>query len=190
MQVDWNFRKDHSRTRNQVYVTIDGTDFRILEPRPFSRSWFSHKFKGPGVRYEIGVSIATGWIVWVNGPYRCGTWPDEKIAQDGLHHILEDGERYIADGGYKSRLALVPDDTTTQQECNYIQIYRTRHETINHWFKKFKVIGDRFNGEVEKHGIFTHAVVNIVQLGIMVEEINPFDVSNYFDEPVTWPSSW
>ena len=85
-------------------MTIDGTDFRILEPRPFSKSWFSHKFKGPGVRYEIGVSIATGWIVWVNRPYRCGAWPDEKIAQDGLHHILEDGERYIADGGYKSRL--------------------------------------------------------------------------------------
>ena len=54
--------------------------------------------------------IAIGWIVWVNGPYRCVNWPDEKITQDGLHHILEDEERYIANEGCKSKFTLVPND--------------------------------------------------------------------------------
>jgi hypothetical protein len=33
-------------------VTVDGTDFRINEP--------SHKFKGPGLRYEVAISIKGG----------------------------------------------------------------------------------------------------------------------------------
>ena len=57
-------------------ITVDGTDFRIQEPSPFDPKWYSHKFRGPGLRYEIGVCIKTGWIVWVNGPFPAGAWPD------------------------------------------------------------------------------------------------------------------
>jgi hypothetical protein len=46
-----------------------GTDFRILEPTEFDQKWFSHKFRGSGVRYEIGLCIATGNIVWAHGEY-------------------------------------------------------------------------------------------------------------------------
>lgn len=35
-------------------VSIDGTYFQIQEP-PFDKKWYNNKFKGPGVRYEIGV---------------------------------------------------------------------------------------------------------------------------------------
>ena len=76
-------------------ITVDGTDFRIQEPVPFDTGWFSHKFKGPGVRYEVGIAIQTGWIVWVNGPFMCGNWPDLRIARDSLHAELEAGEGYI-----------------------------------------------------------------------------------------------
>jgi hypothetical protein len=38
-------------------VTVDGTYFRINEPTDFSTKWFSHKFKGPGVRYQVAISI-------------------------------------------------------------------------------------------------------------------------------------
>jgi hypothetical protein len=38
-------------------VTVDGTDFRINEPTDFSTKWFSHKFKDPGLRYEVAISI-------------------------------------------------------------------------------------------------------------------------------------
>ena len=36
-------------TGNDALVSIDGTDFRIQEPKPFSSKWFSKKFKGPGI---------------------------------------------------------------------------------------------------------------------------------------------
>ena len=63
--------------------------------------WWSHKFNGPGLRYEIGVCIQTGWIVWVNGPYPAGQWPDLRIARGSLNQLLDAGERFIADGGYR-----------------------------------------------------------------------------------------
>ena len=81
-------------------ISVDGTDFHIYEPTPFNRKWYSHKFKGPGVRYEIRRCIQTGDIVWVNGPFPCGAYPDRKIAtQEGLEDGLDDCERYVCDGG-------------------------------------------------------------------------------------------
>ena len=40
-----------------AYVTINGTEFQICKPKPFNSMWFSHKFKGPGLRYKVAVSI-------------------------------------------------------------------------------------------------------------------------------------
>ena len=58
---------------NQVALqTIDGTDFKVWEPHPFNPDYFSHKYNHAGVRYEIGICIKTGWIVWINGPFPCG----------------------------------------------------------------------------------------------------------------------
>ena len=61
------------------FVTVDGTDFRIMEPIPLNKDWFSHKFKGPGLRYEIAVSIRKGHTVSINGPFPAGAYPDRRI---------------------------------------------------------------------------------------------------------------
>ena len=82
------------------YAKIDGTDFRIYEPEVFSPDWYSHKFKGPGLRYEIGVALNTGDVVWINGPFRCGEWTDIKIFRDDLIKYLDENERVEADDGY------------------------------------------------------------------------------------------
>ena len=62
-------------------ITVDGTDFCIQPPndgQPRS-SWYSHKFKKPAVRYEVGISIQSGDIVWLSGPWRAGRYPDITI---------------------------------------------------------------------------------------------------------------
>lgn len=69
-----------------MFVTLDGTDCRIEEPRPFNKKWFSHKFKAAGNRYEIGLSIVNGDIVWASGGFPCGEWTDIKIAMDHYLH--------------------------------------------------------------------------------------------------------
>lgn len=54
-------------------ISVDGTDCRIEEPRPFSTKWFSQKFKGPAVKYEVALDLLTGDCVWINGPFQGGT---------------------------------------------------------------------------------------------------------------------
>jgi hypothetical protein len=98
--IDWDYRFINDNG-SRCKVSVDGTDFRIWEPRPFNKKWYSSKFNGPGVRYEVGVCIQTGWIVWTNGPFPCGEWSDVKIALDGIVYMLEGDERLIADKGYR-----------------------------------------------------------------------------------------
>lgn len=94
-------------------TSVDGTDFRIEEPTPFDGKWYSHKFKGPGVRYEVVIGIHNKYIVSINGPYPCGAWPDLKIARQDLIKKLLPGERVEADNGYAgepNHLSIAMDD--------------------------------------------------------------------------------
>ncbi|KAI2499167.1 hypothetical protein MHU86_15319 [Fragilaria crotonensis] len=105
------FRSDRGKT---CKVTVDGVDFPIEEPTPFDSQWFSHKFRGPGLRYEMAICIQTGDIVWVNGPYKCGKWPDVKIFKSRLMHLLGDDEMVEADRGYRGHQKV--------QNVNYVII--------------------------------------------------------------------
>ena len=59
----------------------DGTDFQIYQHKSFWRDWFLFKFKGPGVHYEVAVSIRDGDIVWCHGLFPCGQLSDiESLA--------------------------------------------------------------------------------------------------------------
>ena len=39
------------------FIRLDGTDFSIQEPSPFDPMWYSHKFKGLGVQYKVGICL-------------------------------------------------------------------------------------------------------------------------------------
>ena len=159
---------------------MDGTDFRIKEPQPFDTGWYSEKFNGPAVKYEVAVCIATGWIVWVYGPWRGGR-NDHEISMLGLQQLLDNGERYIADKGYHSSSALQPNNAWTFEERHYMRVVRGRHETINRLFKRFRSIGNTFKRDHTKHGLVMYSIANIIQVGIMFGEIQPFEVD--MDEP-------
>lgn len=48
----------------------------ICEPRPFMKGEVFRKSKGPSLRYEVGVSISRGKIVWIHGSFPCGSHPE------------------------------------------------------------------------------------------------------------------
>lgn len=52
-------------------ITVDGIDFLINEPTPFSSKCFFHKHDHAALRYKIGICIKTtsSLIVWINAPY-------------------------------------------------------------------------------------------------------------------------
>ena len=174
-----------------VCITVDGTDFRIKEPSPFSPSWYSHKCNGPALRYEVGVCISAGWIVWFNGPFKAGEHSDLKTAKEcGLRQMLDNGERHVADGACKTNDAVQPDDIGNHCESVCMKWCRSRHETVNGLFKRFKVATNRFERSPCKHGSFLHAIAQIAQLGLMTREMEPsFDVHD-LQQPPSWPGAW
>ena len=87
--------KDRHRLTNinhKAKMSIDGMDCHIAEQVSFDGMWYSHTFKGPGLRYEEEICILTGYIVWIIGGYPCGTYPDLQIFREGLSKILEVGK--------------------------------------------------------------------------------------------------
>ena len=62
----------------------------------------SHTYAGKSaLRYELGVNILVGNLVWIQVPYPAGKYTDIKIFNHVLVHVLELGERVEADEGYR-----------------------------------------------------------------------------------------
>ena len=70
-------------------MTVDRTD--VHARMKFAKTFLSHKFKGNGLKYEVGVCIRTGEIVWIHGPKRCGM-NDIQVARDAFISFLNDDE--------------------------------------------------------------------------------------------------
>jgi hypothetical protein len=152
---------------SRCLITLDGTDFRIREPSPFEGKWFSHKFRGPGLRYEVGVCIQTGWVVWVNGPFPCGSYSDLKIARLGIQRQLDAGEMYVADGGYRDGRTFGDTPTGYNNDDQRMKaLARARHEVINSRLKQWGVLKQVFRHNLDNHGKIFFAIANVTQLSI------------------------
>lgn len=147
-------------------MSVDGTDCRIFEPTPFSANWYSHKFHGAGVRYEVGVCINSDRICWVYGPFPCGAYPDQRIFVERLSAMLLNNEKVIADGGYAGECIMKPSESSRER----FQYLRARHEALNGRLKSFSVLRNVFRHDRDLHGLCFHAVAQLVQLRLIYRE--------------------
>ena len=164
-------------------MTVEGTDFWIAE---HGRAFYSHKFKKSGLRYEVCICILTGDIVWINGPYECGLWPDIKVFRDSLLSHLEPNERVEADDGYigehPARIKCPKGFANPVENEAMQQRVRNRQETINSRFKQFGAMGQIWRHDIDWHDDAFRAIAVVLQLAINHGE-KLFDCS-YVDAPV------
>lgn len=125
--------------------------------------WFSHKFRGPGLIYEIGLNICTGHIVWVHGGYPCGLYPDLRLAREAYVLSVNPGERTLADHGYNDAQYFIRKTANNHQQHTLIM---ARHETVNKRLKQFNILRYPFRHARDKHPMALHAVANLTQLMI------------------------
>ena len=151
-QICWENRF-RGNSRKTCKVTVDGTDCRIYEPKPFNKKWFSHKFWKAGLRYEVAVCIKTGDIVWTNGPFPCGRWPDIRIFRRNLIRMLGFGEMVEADLGYRGEPNYVrtPHNYLSRSDRRAKKKTRARHETVNKRLKDFRCLSSVFRHERRDH---------------------------------------
>ena len=50
-------------------ISTDCTNCHCDEPYPASPDMYWEKFNGPGLKYEVGVCIKTGYIVWISAHF-------------------------------------------------------------------------------------------------------------------------
>ena len=171
-------------TGEQCLLTADGVDFEIRESYPFnketSKIWYSHKFKGPGLRYEVALCIKTGDIVWFNGPFPYGV-PDLNIFRGGLRIQLGPGEKVIADRGYKGDTKIcTPDDWKSKAHKKAMSQLRARQETVNSRLKNWGCLSQIFRHARDKHHLVTKSILMIIQISI--NNGNPlFQITSYHD---------
>lgn len=149
-------------------ISVDGVDCAIKEPYPFSTSIFSKKLNGPAYKYEIGVCIATGDIVWVNGPFEAAKHDNTVFKEDGLKDALCDDEGVEVDAGYQDDEKFKnPKISQSRKDRREKSNVRSRHEIVNSRLKDFSVLDSVFRHTKdmkEKHGLCFNAVAVITQL--------------------------
>lgn len=164
-QVQWKNRFKGNHRNNRSLVTVDGTDFRIGEPAPFSTCWYAKKFNTAGLRYELAVCIATGDIVSFNGPFAPKGNPDINIFRYKLKGMLAPGEQVLTDQGYRGDTRCCTTlDAKNQHHRTAMSHARCRHETINRRLKQWKALSCRFRHHRTKHHFVFRAVMVLTQL--------------------------
>ena len=148
-KISWSARKRGVMWHN-CYTSVDGTDLSISESRPFSADWFSHKIRGPGLLYEITACISTGDVVSVHVPFACESYPGLNKFKLGLKSLLEDGEKVVADDGYKDNKVVRGVDVSEDEKHTHGRI-RARHESVNGRLKTFFILSCGFKHSISLH---------------------------------------
>ncbi|KAL3772176.1 hypothetical protein ACHAW5_003247 [Stephanodiscus triporus] len=94
-QIDFKSLLINDHQFNDCLMTIDGTDFRIQQKGAAKMGTHSAP-----TSMQLGIDILKGNLVWVEGPYPAGAWPDLKIFLNTLAGHLLPGECVEADNGY------------------------------------------------------------------------------------------
>ena len=135
-QIDFEDRKIND-IGNDCLMSINGTDFRIPQTgEAKTGNWFaSHKYSfKSALRYEIGISIIGGDLVWIQGPYPAGHFNDIAIFKKVLRHFLKPGERVESETDMlapstRSSAQTIPATQWKTRGCSPAQDIATRHST-------------------------------------------------------------
>ena len=153
-------------------MSVDGTNFRIPQKGQAKKGnpFGSHKYAGKSaLRYELGVDIRGGNLVWIQGPYSAGKWPDIKIFNAVLANFLERYERVEADDGYRghpNKVKCPLNDIAPAEKLAMQARVRVRHETINGRLKNWGILSQVFRHDICHHGEVFRACAVLTQLTI------------------------
>ena len=161
---------DFSDDQEIFVITVDGIDCSIFEPRRIpSTEWFSHKYNGPGLSYELAIAIHQQKLVWIRGPRRSGKYNDNtyfKEDPDGLLPKIPAGKKVIADSLYKNAVCSIRNPLDTPEVRKFKQRARARHENFNGRLKNFSILAEKFCHGHQKHHWVFEAICVITQYEI------------------------
>ena len=108
-------------------------------------------------------------LVWIQGPYPAGAWPDIKIFTSFLALFLKPGEPVEADDGYRGHADKVKcpkNDVNPVENLKMQGSVRARHKTLNGRLKNWGILSQVFGHNIRRHGDVFRAFAVITQLTI------------------------
>jgi hypothetical protein len=110
-------------------ASVDGTHCHIFEPRTDPRSkWYSHKFNGPGVAYEVVIALHSNNVISVRGSFpasihditvfRGGRKDEFPKNPAAVIFKIKAGQQVIGDSGYEGE----PEKVAITREGNSFKV--------------------------------------------------------------------
>lgn len=181
-KIFWPASWDDPNVDSPIFLlSVDGTHCPIQEPtkgHKYSKNpkYYSHKFNRSGLAYEVGISIFTNQVVWINGPFPAGKGDDDIFNDEGLKSRLPPGKKVIADSVY-NRKDLPMISVSYNADSPEVRLFkrrtRARHESFFGKMKVFNILNATF-----RHGESHHAtcfVACAVICQYQIEEVPLFD---------------
>ncbi len=157
---------------NNCTMTVDGTDSRVPQKGVATKgnAFASHKYAGKSaLRYELGIDILAGNLVWIQGPYPAGKYTDIKFFNKVLRNFLEPGERVEANEGYRSHPDKIkcPGNDANPADNRAMQgRVGACHETLNGRLKNWGILSQVFCHHITMHGDVFRACAVVTQLTV------------------------
>jgi DDE superfamily endonuclease len=112
------------------------------------------------LNYEIGLSIKSSKLLWVNGPTAPGEHNDLTVFRNGLLGNIPQGKRAIGDKGYSGEDDYV--STFNYLDPPEVAAFKARvcarHETFNKRVKIYECLKKRFRHGVDNHKVAFEAI--------------------------------
>jgi hypothetical protein len=172
---------------HKITFIIDGIECGLAKPAdPIEEhAWFSGKFGGNSVKYEVACSLSTDRIMWISGGIS-GAYHDTTLSRaSGLLNIIPEGELGLADAGYTGldrRIRCVlrhePDQygrpSLTKEEWEYnraVAALRIEVERVNGRLKRFQgLVHSRIRSR-RSHRMVFYLLANFVNIWSEVQPL-------------------
>ena len=121
------------------------------------------------LRYELGVDILAGNLVWIQGPYPAGKYTNIKNVNKVLRNFHEPGDWVEVDEGYHGhpdKIKCPGNNVNPAENWAMQERVRARHKTLNGRLKTWGILSHVFRHRITMHGDVFWACMVVTQLTI------------------------
>lgn len=160
-----------------VNLILDGTECLIERPidNLIQRQYYSGKKRKHTIKYEVGVQLQSGKIVWLAGGVP-GSVHDFTLYQIcGLRQYLLPGEMILADKGYIGDTQIIHPfkPTISDEEKEFNSAISSIREIVEHTIgriKNFNFTQQKWRHDLKLHPIAFKVICNVLNIEF---EFNP-----------------
>ncbi|MHB1873186.1 MAG: transposase family protein [Steroidobacteraceae bacterium] len=125
------------------------------------------------IKYEVGVRITDGQIVWISGPFPGKMHDNTMLRQGGLLEKIQDWELLLGDKGYQGNHKVVIPFKRNVTQTYWTQSWNAAVSNVRitvEWaigrIKRFKTMNQKWRHSLKSHSVVFNVCAHIAQLSM------------------------